>query len=405
MIELHVLDKNKDSLNIYFDNLHFKFYKDKKGIHTLPHSYEILNTKFEKNPLQISIPLGYSCPNKCVYCAQRKIKNSEVNIDKLLSLIKYLSSEYSTIKKIHFIGGEPLIEWETIKYIVCNFDNKFKYSIITNGLQLDLNKALFLVNNNFKITLSHDGESHSLQRGNDPFNRKFESSQVFKYLSEYTDFGIESILCGDVHTTRERWDYFNKLPLNISNIHITPVTPYKKEHISLVPGIHDWNKYFNQLIDDIYQIPSIYNTDKGDEDLLSTMLNLLINKNTVYDTKITRCPIFNDEFFTVNPSGRLQYCYNCDKQISFKQTEIYMRSKRLSKCVSCPVVLLCTSSCRLLDDTCFKVACNKTFYHHLAYFIYFVHQVFGYYITHMEGDFCDVKKDRCNINIDIPENL
>lgn len=389
MITLNVIDKNNISSNIYFDHLHFKFYKDKEGTSPLQHQYSLMNDYVTENPSQIRIPLGYECPNKCLYCPQRKIPKSKINISRLPLFIHNLTTEYSTINQIHFIGGEPLLDWKVIEFIIDQFRDRFQYSIITNGIYLDSNKIKFLIDNKFNVVLSHDGESQKLQRGSDPLDEHDDLFSLIQQLSENTNFGIMSILCNNSITTKERWNYFNNLPLKISNVNIKSMIPYKKEHISLVPGINDWDKYFVQLINDIYTIQSKYASDKGDDELMTYMLYLLRNKNTAYDPESTKCPIFNKEIFTINTSGYLQYCHNCDQHFTDEQTQIYKRMDRVEKCKYCPMVLLCTSSCRLLDDECFKIACKSTFYHHLAYFTYFVHQVFGYYITDIEGEFTD----------------
>ncbi len=386
MFKLNVINNQNVKDTIYFDNHTFKFFKDNNGNIPLQHKYEIF-TNDKVDPKNIVLVLGYNCSNKCIYCTQRRFKDEPCDVEKLKDFIEELAERYPTIEKIHFIGGEPLLEWNTITEIVNYFDDKYKYSIVTNGLNIDLTVADFLIKHQFEITLSHDGESQLLQRGKDILVKYYPNFKVIQWLSNHTTLHIESVLCGDTTSTKERWEYFTRLPLNINSVDVKPVTPYKKEHIPLVPGQHDWNLYFAQLLQDIYEINSLNDWDKGDTKLILDMVSMLANTATKYNPANSRCPIFNKHIFTINQSGYMQYCHNCKDRITRSTTLKYMRKDRVDECNTCPLVLTCTSACRIIDDDCFKVVCPRNFYHNLAYFIYFVHQTFGYVITSIEGDF------------------
>lgn len=387
MLRLIVMDYKNEQDVIYFNNHTFKFFKKINGISTqLKHKYKTFSSD-KVEPTIITVVLGYNCNNKCVYCTQRKFKDDNCDIYKLRYYIDILVKDFPSITNIHFIGGEPLLEFNTITNLVHHYGKKFKYSIITNGLFINKDIANFLIANNFEVTISHDGESQLLQRGKDIFNPLYPEFKTIQQLSKMVTLHIESVLCGDSTTTKERWDYFSRLPIDINTVYVKPVIPYKKEHIPLVPGQNNWKMDLSQLIMDIYEINSKYDWDKGDSNLILDMVRMLANTETKYDPKRTRCPIFNKSIFTINQGGYIQYCHNCSSRIDKVKTIKYMRKDRVEKCKSCPLVLTCTSACRLLDDDCFEVTCNRKFYHNLAYFIYFVHQTFGYVITSIEGEF------------------
>ncbi|MDP3839820.1 MAG: radical SAM protein, partial [Methylococcales bacterium] len=71
---------------------------------------------------------------------------------------------------IVFYGGEPLLAFEMIKKIVSHANiisnHRLKFSLTTNGLALSDNKFDFIIENNFLITVSLDGdkETHDKQR-------------------------------------------------------------------------------------------------------------------------------------------------------------------------------------------------------------------------------------------------
>lgn len=76
--------------------------------------------------------------------------------------------QFADEKEIIFYGGEPLINFDTIKYIInrCKYyqkkgliSPKINYSMVTNGLLLDEEKAVFLRDHNVSVSISIDGSN------------------------------------------------------------------------------------------------------------------------------------------------------------------------------------------------------------------------------------------------------
>jgi uncharacterized protein len=82
-------------------------------------------------------------------------------LDEISSLIRQnLSPPFI----LSFYGGEPLLEFQTLKHVVKRLRNNFddemlSFSIATNGLLLKDNIRKFLIENNFRIQLSIDGDA------------------------------------------------------------------------------------------------------------------------------------------------------------------------------------------------------------------------------------------------------
>lgn len=131
-----------------------------------------------QNCRQIIFELTDSCNMNCMYCGQSQLYNTDYKTNKRLKftdckpLIDYMFSEWGKLPKwkhdikrsISFYGGEPLLCFYTIKKVVDYIKNKnngvsYTFSMTTNGLLL--HKYIdFLNNNDFRITVSLDGNSN-----------------------------------------------------------------------------------------------------------------------------------------------------------------------------------------------------------------------------------------------------
>ncbi|MDD4151692.1 MAG: radical SAM protein [Candidatus Gracilibacteria bacterium] len=97
------------------------------------------------------------CNYRCNYCAIDFSDNalSYQTIDDYIKFIQINRDKINELR-IEFFGGEPLLEFEKIKYIVkkTKILNISRYSIVTNGELLSPDKIIFFNNNNFDIIFS-----------------------------------------------------------------------------------------------------------------------------------------------------------------------------------------------------------------------------------------------------------
>ncbi|MFK7779954.1 MAG: radical SAM protein [Candidatus Gracilibacteria bacterium] len=116
------------------------------------------NTEDIKKPnILFTIMLTRQCNYRCDYCALT-FSNDIIDyntIDTFITTIKNKSDLLGNIK-IEFFGGEPLLEFDKLKYIVNKIKNidGISFSVVTNGELLDQNKLDFLNLNNFEIVFS-----------------------------------------------------------------------------------------------------------------------------------------------------------------------------------------------------------------------------------------------------------
>ena len=135
--------------------------------------------------LSVSIWCTMQCNFCCTYCYEKDYDSNQISMsldtagDVVRYLEKYMEDNGYTKCKIHFHGGEPLLNFQIIEYIVNltqNSTKSFDYEITTNASILDENIIDFLYNNNFSVAVSLDGtqETFSLGRksksGHDEYN-------------------------------------------------------------------------------------------------------------------------------------------------------------------------------------------------------------------------------------------
>ena len=128
-------------------------------------------------PCIVYFILSEKCNLACKYCFLGNAKKIATSLDMTKEIAKkaleYYSYQvrqkpqwYHYQKEFIFYGGEPLMNFETMKYVIeetKKMQNKkllpkdIKYSLITNGLLLDEKKINYLKKNNILTSISIDG--------------------------------------------------------------------------------------------------------------------------------------------------------------------------------------------------------------------------------------------------------
>ena len=90
----------------------------------------------------INVVLTKKCNLDCNFCrvSKNKLSLSSVNI---MSFLSDYQKAYS-LKILKFLGGEPLLEWELLVYILNTYSGKVVFEVNTNGHLLDKQKMKFL---------------------------------------------------------------------------------------------------------------------------------------------------------------------------------------------------------------------------------------------------------------------
>ena len=119
----------------------------------------------------LSLEIINKCNLNCRYCYLGEKKNTYMSFENAKKVIDIAAHEaqkqYDRTLVVYFIGGEPLMAYESIKKIVVyvreTCDDKglqFLFSTTINGTLLTKEIMEFLIENNFELKLSLDGPEH-----------------------------------------------------------------------------------------------------------------------------------------------------------------------------------------------------------------------------------------------------
>jgi uncharacterized protein len=176
------------------------------------------------------------CNQSCVYCqASRKTSSSpqydmtQIVAKKAQDLILSLPNTDITIE---FQGGEPLLNFDILKFIV-EYSKKFQqtkihYTLVSNLMELDEYKLFYLVDNGVKICTSLDGneELHN-------YNRPSINGNSFKILNEKLELlrkhhvkveAIQTTTKSTLHSFKELIDQY--VILGFDSIYLRTLNPF-----------------------------------------------------------------------------------------------------------------------------------------------------------------------------------
>ena len=192
------------------------------------------DSNFDVHAMQFIIT--EDCNFRCTYCVYSgKYKGQRTHSKKRLTF-EQISKAIQTVSKyfknntiiIGFYGGEPLIEFNTIRKTV-NYINELnktvshtlykkniEYVITTNGSLLDNEKIQYLKENNFKVLISFDGPSKIHDRYRKFRNGKNTYERVLKNITQikedHPDFFPSiaiNIVVTEFSSITEILDYFS----------------------------------------------------------------------------------------------------------------------------------------------------------------------------------------------------
>lgn len=166
--------KNKIDVNVIKNSIsNFKKIKDKNTVR------KNMNSKKQNNSFtNLWLHITNKCNLNCDYCFHSDGK--KMNIDNEMSLYTamkivdfFMDNTDSTFVNVQFIGGEPTVKFDLIVKIVKYINKKALasgirtgYSLTTNAVSITSDMVDFFNKNNFKITVSIDGdkENHNIHR-------------------------------------------------------------------------------------------------------------------------------------------------------------------------------------------------------------------------------------------------
>ena len=171
----------------------------------------------------LSLEIINKCNLNCTYCYLGEKKNTYMSVESAKKAVDIAVHEaqkqYDKTLIVYFIGGEPLMAFETMKSIV-DYANgigeknglKVKFSTTINGTLITRENVEFFIKNDFEIKVSIDGPQfvHDLNRhdyvGHGSYNRIMER---LPYLREYEEKTGKTVAYAHV-VTKNNYQFFEQ---------------------------------------------------------------------------------------------------------------------------------------------------------------------------------------------------
>jgi His-Xaa-Ser system radical SAM maturase HxsB len=119
------------------------------------------------------------CNLACRYCQTKTERPEDMNFEVAAKILKYIFDMRNPYINLEFQGGEPLLNWKVVKFLIENArkfnttGKDFHIGIVTNAVYLDEKKINFLVDNDVNICISLDGPAQIHNK-----NRIFKNNEA-----------------------------------------------------------------------------------------------------------------------------------------------------------------------------------------------------------------------------------
>lgn len=200
------------------------------------------NYLFQSTSLHIFV-MTNSCNMACVYCQAQDSDNKKKGVMSFECARKAVDIALQSPNKhlsFEFQGGEPLINFDTIKFLIeytesVNEEHEISFSVVTNTLLLNEEIITFFLEHGVTVSTSLDGD-RSLHNKNRP---KISGSGTFdEVCTNVIKLKERGVPVGAIQTTtRNSLSCAEEIietyrSLGISSVFIRPLTPlgYAKEH-------------------------------------------------------------------------------------------------------------------------------------------------------------------------------
>lgn len=265
----YVYDRHTNSLVMLTEDEHYELLRVEKGelpydqsevikkyqeyglfkpniVEKIEHSgTEIIEHYIKTRIKQLTLQVTQQCNLRCEYCAysgiydgNRTHSNQRMSIETAKKAIDFFLERNSELADvvIGFYGGEPLLEFDLIKQCVEYAKNqtegkKIMFNMTTNGTLLSDSVVDYLVENDFRLSISLDGakDEHDI-------NRKFVNGQ-----------GSFDTIIENIKRIQKRYPEFNKHILILTTINPHMDLGCVLEFFSTEEVLGDKNILFNSM--------------------------------------------------------------------------------------------------------------------------------------------------------------
>lgn len=320
--------------------------------------------------------LTEQCNLACKYCFlgnanknANKVTNYPMSIETADQALKFFArqtiqkqEEFNDEKEIIFYGGEPLLNYETLKYVVNKskilqtqgiLSNRLRYSIVTNGLLLSDEIIGFFKENNINMSISIDGASakanvHRVDRvGNCIFERLI--ANIKKARKAGLTFGLSITITEEtMENIDELFEFIKKI--DIKSVCLNILFKYNDSEID--------SSYYERATIFIIEFYKRARELGIYEDRFMRKLLAFMESSIYYSD----CAATTGSQIILTPDGGVGICHGCmetrdffvgsiwDENLIVEKNTVFMKWSQLSplfreECQSCPALGICGGGC------------------------------------------------------------
>lgn len=321
--------------------------------------------------------LSEQCNLACKYCflGNGKINTNSKATDYPMSketadkAIRFFAAQtqmnkdyFDDNKEIIFYGGEPLINFETLKYVVerCKeyplkglLTPNLKFSMVTNGLLLDESKIDFLMKNDVNIAISVDGADEYANYGRVNKNGENVFSQLINNLNlvKNKKMPIALSITLTEHTLQDMDAIFKLLEkYSIKEISFNILYGTKEFKLN--------ENYYNNATDFIIEFYKKAREIGIYEDRIMRKLKAFTNS----ELYLSDCAATSGSQIVITPDGAVGVCHGCMENREYFVADVCQVSVDLSvdkvfnewsqlspinnqECIKCEALGICGGGC------------------------------------------------------------
>jgi uncharacterized protein len=382
----------------------------------------------KKNLKTVKIQLGLSCNFECDYCNQRFVPHADsTNPDDVQPFVDNMSTwfeggEDGLGRGVHFEfwGGEPLVYWKTLKPLAEALKVKYPNAqggIITNGSLLDKEKNAWLDENNFIVSISHDGPGQHV-RGPDPLQdpqSKEAIIDLFKTLSVKRRISFNSMINSKNMSRAMIEKFFVDF---VSN----EIGEEYLQFLSIGEGTfvdaYDEGGVANSLKDgdeDIYYRTGALNELRSGQVSRFSVVNMKVDnfiksifKGTRIESLPQKCGMDQTEDIALDLNGNVLTCQNVSavstnpsgvshkighvSDLSSVKLDTATHWSDREECPNCPVIHICKGACMFLTGPLWEASCNNAYSDNILEFCVAIESLTGCIPEYIDGPLREDRK-------------
>ncbi|MGM5488448.1 MAG: radical SAM protein [Nanobdellota archaeon] len=259
---------------------------------------------YQSPTLHIIVPTT-RCNQNCIYCHSMPCDQQDMSKETAKQTLDFILKSPARSLTIEFQGGEPLLNFEVVRYIIeqaRKSPKKISFDLVTNLTLMDESKASYLMDNNVSICTSLDGPE-SIHNTNRPPDSHKETVKWIRYFQEKR-YPINAGLVITRNSIGKGKEIVNEyLELGLRWIKLRPADPTGKAlQNPIVPTAEEYIGFWTETIEYLLEM---------------NKRTFLPDRHTYYIlTKLYNRPAYYSEL--ASPCGAIlgQLAYNPDGSIS-----------------------------------------------------------------------------------------